>query len=115
MKNIAVATTSRSDYGILHPLLKEINNDKELNLHLLISGTHLSEEYGKTISEIINDGFKDYEIFDVLVRANSGKSASLNNGKYHNEFSNYFLKINRIFSFYWGIDLKRLVLLYLLC
>ena len=66
MRNITVATTSRSDYGILYPLLREIDNDKELNLHLLISGSHLSKEYGKTISEIINDGFKDYEIFDVL-------------------------------------------------
>ena len=84
MKNIAVATTSRSDYGILYPLLREIDNDKELNLHLLISGSHLSKEYGKTISEIINDGFKDYEIFDVLGRTNSeGKSASRNNVKYH--------------------------------
>ncbi len=33
--------------------IKEIDNDKELNLHLLISGSHLSKEYGKTISEII--------------------------------------------------------------
>ena len=41
------------DYGILYPLLREIDNDKELNLHLLISGSHLSKEYGKTISEII--------------------------------------------------------------
>ena len=71
MRNITVATTSRSDYGILYPLLKEIDNDKELNLHLLISGSHLSKEYGKTISEIINDGFKDYEIFDVLRYTNS--------------------------------------------
>ena len=71
MRNITVATTSRSDYGILYPLLREINNDKELNLHLLISGSHLSKEYGKTISEIIRDGFKDYEIFDVLGQTNS--------------------------------------------
>ena len=93
MKNIAVATTSRSDYGILHPLLKEINNDKELNLHLLISGSHLSEEYGKTISEIINDGFKDYEIFDVLVRANSKENQqALIMSNTINEFSNYFFK-----------------------
>ena len=93
MKNIAVATTSRSDYGILHPLLKEIDNDNELNLHLLISGSHLSEEYGKTISEIINDGFKDYEIFDILDRVNSKdniQAAIISNTI--NEFSNYFFK-----------------------
>ena len=93
MKNIAVATTSRSDYGILHPLLREIDNDKELTLHLLISGSHLSKEYGKTISEIINDGFKDYEIFDVLVRANSKENQqALIMSNTITEFSNYFFK-----------------------
>ena len=93
MKNIAVTTTSRSDYGILHPLLREIDNDNELNLHLLISGSHLSEEYGKTISEIINDGFEDYEIFDVLVRANSKKNQqALIMSNTITEFSNYFFK-----------------------
>ena len=93
MKNIAVATTSRSDYGILYPLLREINNDKELNLHLLISGSHLSKEYGKTISEIINDGFKDYKIFDVLDCTNSKENQqAVIMSNTINEFSNYFFK-----------------------
>ncbi len=93
MKNIAVATTSRSDYGILHPLLREIDNDKELNLHLLISGSHLSKEYGETISEIINDGFKEYKMFDILDRSNSNENlqATIMSNTI-NEFSNYFFK-----------------------
>ncbi|RZP23004.1 MAG: UDP-N-acetylglucosamine 2-epimerase (hydrolyzing) [Burkholderiaceae bacterium] len=93
MKNIAVATTSRSDYGILHPLLREIDNDKELNLHLLVSGSHLSKEYGNTISEIINDGFKGYEIFNVLGYINSKENPqTLIMSNTINEFSNYFFK-----------------------
>ena len=93
MRNITVATTSRSDYGILYPLLREIDNDKELNLHLLISGSHLSKEYGKTISEIINDGFKDYEIFDVLGQTNSKENPqAVIMSNTINEFSNYFFK-----------------------
>ena len=93
MKNIAVATTSRSDYGILYPLLREIDNDKELNLHLLISGSHMSKEYGKTISEIIHDGFKDYEIFDVLGQTNCKENPqAVIMSNTINEFSNYFFK-----------------------
>lgn len=93
MRNITVATTSRSDYGILYPLLREIDNDKELNLHLLISGSHLSKEYGKTISEIIDDGFKDYEIFDVLGQTNSKENPqAVIMSNTINEFSNYFFK-----------------------
>ena len=93
MRNITVATTSRSDYGILYPLLREIDNDKELNLHLLISGSHMSKEYGKTISEIINDGFKDYEIFDVVGQTYSKENPqAVIMSNTINEFSNYFLK-----------------------
>ena len=93
MRNITVATTSRSDYGILYPLLREIDNDKELNLRLLISGSHLSKEYGKTISEIIHDGFKDYEIFDVVGQTYSKENPqAVIMSNTINEFSNYFLK-----------------------
>ena len=93
MKIITVATTSRSDYGILYPLLREINNDKELNLHLLISGSHLSKEYGKTISEIINDGFKNYKILDVLDCINSEENLqAIIMSNTINKFSNYFFK-----------------------
>jgi len=93
MRNITVATTSRSDYGILYPLLREIDNDKELNLHLLISGSHMSKEYGKTISEIIHDGFKDYKIFDVLGQTNSKENAqAVIMSNTINEFSKYFFK-----------------------
>ena len=93
MKNIAVATTSRADYGILHPLLREIDNDKELTLHLLISGSHLSKEYGNTLSEIISDGFQDHTIFNVLERADSKTNlqATIISNTI-NEFSNYFFK-----------------------
>ncbi|MDA9689408.1 UDP-N-acetylglucosamine 2-epimerase [Betaproteobacteria bacterium] len=93
MRNITVATTSRSEYGILYPLLRKIDNDKELNLHLLISGSHLSKEYGKTISEIIHDGFNNYEIFDVLGQTNSKENPqAVIMSNTINEFSNYFLK-----------------------
>ena len=93
MKIIAVATTARSDYGILYPLLREINNDKELNLHLLISGSHLAKEHGETVSEIINDGFKDYKILDVLDCTNSEENLqAIIMSNTINKFSNYFYK-----------------------
>ena len=91
MKNIDVATTSRSDYGILYPLLREIDNDKELNLHLLVSGSHLSKRYGETISEITNDGFKDYKILNILELTNSEENLQATiMSKTINVFSNYF-------------------------
>ncbi len=62
-KKIMVFTGSRSEYGILRPLMKAIQNDPSLDLMILATGSHLSELFGQTINEIQKDGFVvDYKI-----------------------------------------------------
>lgn len=62
-RTIAVVTGTRAEYGLLFWLLKEIANDSELRLQLLVTGSHLSEEFGLTRTQIEKDGFKiDHEI-----------------------------------------------------
>jgi UDP-N-acetylglucosamine 2-epimerase (non-hydrolysing)/GDP/UDP-N,N'-diacetylbacillosamine 2-epimerase (hydrolysing) len=58
MRKIAVITGTRADYGILKSVLKEIEANKELQLSLIVSGMHLSSEFGYTVGEIEKDGFK---------------------------------------------------------
>lgn len=58
IKKIAVFTSIRSEYGTLKSLLKLIENDPELELSLLVGGAHFLEEFGNTVNEIIEDGFK---------------------------------------------------------
>ena len=57
MKIISVFTSSRAEYHLLYRVIKRINEDKELKLDLIVSGTHLSHEYGYTINQIEQDGF----------------------------------------------------------
>ena len=57
MKTIAVLTGTRADYGLLRLLLREIQRDAGLRLRLIVTGTHLSEAFGRTVSEIERDGF----------------------------------------------------------
>jgi UDP-hydrolysing UDP-N-acetyl-D-glucosamine 2-epimerase len=52
-----VVTTSRADYSHLLPLLRAINADSELELYLIVSGTHFSARHGNTVAEIESDGF----------------------------------------------------------
>ncbi len=66
MKNIAVVTSTRADYGLFKPLLTRIVNSKILNLRLLVTGTHLKKEFGSTIQEIKNDGFSIAAEVDIL-------------------------------------------------
>ena len=60
MRNIAVVTSTRAEYGLLHPVIRGFraleNNDFKCSL--LVTGTHLGERYGRTIDEIINDGIR---------------------------------------------------------
>lgn len=54
---ICVLTSTRADYGILRPLLSALSEDKDLDLRLAVTGTHLSEDFGMTVREIEADGF----------------------------------------------------------
>jgi len=51
MFKIAVVTTTRAEFGLLYPFLKRVLKDDELELELLVSGTHLSHQHGFTINE----------------------------------------------------------------
>ena len=70
-KNIAVFTGTRAEYGILYWLLKDIQSDQLLNLQLLVSGTHLSYEFGETYHQIESDGFQIDEKVEMLLSSNS--------------------------------------------
>jgi UDP-hydrolysing UDP-N-acetyl-D-glucosamine 2-epimerase len=52
MRNIGVLTTSRAEYGILRPVLKEIVADTQLCLQLFVGGAHLSPEFGNTVEQV---------------------------------------------------------------
>lgn len=57
MKKVCAVTATRAEYGLLKPVLRRIESDSELELSLLVTGTHLSKQYGHTVDEIEKDGF----------------------------------------------------------
>ncbi len=70
-RKIAVTTGSRSEYGILRPILKQIEKSQKLDLYLIVAGMHLSKKYGLTINEIKKDGFKIYETVHMIPNGDS--------------------------------------------
>ena len=50
-------TANRAEYGLLYPVISKIEEDPELELQLVVSGTHLSKKFGYTKTEIEQDGF----------------------------------------------------------
>ena len=57
MRNICVASGTRADYGHLFWLMKEIQEDPELTLQTLVTGSHLSDRFGLTVQNFKVDGF----------------------------------------------------------
>ena len=60
-KKVCVITGSRSDYGILSNLLKELQKSKFFDLKLIVTCMHLMPRYGNTYKEIIEDKIKIYQ------------------------------------------------------
>jgi len=56
-RKIAVVTVGRSDYGIYRPVLRKLCAEPGVSLRLIVTGAHLSTEFGMTASEIERDGF----------------------------------------------------------
>lgn len=52
MRKICVVTGTRAEYGLLYWLMKEIEADSDLQLQLIVTGMHLSPEFGLTYKEI---------------------------------------------------------------
>jgi len=71
MRTIAVVTTSRSDYGIYLPILRRIQDDSILKLHLIASGMHLSPEFGLTVNSIEDDGFDIGDRVEMLLSSDT--------------------------------------------
>ena len=71
MKKICVITASRSEYGLLRWIIDEIHKDSEMDLQLVVTGAHLSEEQGYTYKEIEVDGYPISTKVDMQLQTDS--------------------------------------------
>jgi len=70
-RTIAVITTSRADYGHLYWPLKALESHSDIHLQLIVTGAHLSAEFGETIQAIRADGFEITETVECLLSSDS--------------------------------------------
>jgi UDP-hydrolysing UDP-N-acetyl-D-glucosamine 2-epimerase len=71
MRTVAVVTVGRSDYGIYQPILRAIDAQADLQLHLIVSGAHLSPEFGMTVDTIEADGFAVGDRVEMLLSSDT--------------------------------------------
>ena len=71
MRKICIYTSGRMDYGLLRGVMEEIAASEDFKLQVLASGMHLSQEFGKTVDEMVQDGFKPDETIEILLSSDT--------------------------------------------
>lgn len=66
MRKMCIFTSTRADWGLLRGVAEAIREHADLELQLLVSGSHLSSKFGMTVSEIEDAGFDITARVDVL-------------------------------------------------
>ena len=73
-RKVCVVTGTRAEYGLFYPIMKRIQASDKLELQLIATTMHLSEEFGSTYKQIEKDGFNIDEKIENLL-ASDTKSA----------------------------------------
>jgi len=66
-RKICIVTGSRSEYGLLRCLIRELYQDPDLDCRLIVTGSHLAPEFGLTWREIVQDGFAIAKKVEILL------------------------------------------------
>ncbi|MBF0405888.1 MAG: UDP-N-acetylglucosamine 2-epimerase (hydrolyzing) [Candidatus Riflebacteria bacterium] len=70
-RKICIISGSRADYGLLYWVIKELQFSTLLEPLLVVTGMHLSHEFGSTVSEIEKDNFRIDSRVEMLLSSDS--------------------------------------------
>ena len=87
--SICVVTSTRADYGLLRQLLFRLKASAQVSLTLLVTGTHLSDAFGNTQTEITADGFS-YDAVSIPTEDDSKQGMAVTTGIAAVRFAEYF-------------------------
>ncbi len=91
-KKICIVTGSRAEYGLLYWLIKEIELEQDLELQLVVTGSHLSAEFGLTYKEIEKD-FKINKKIDINLGSDTSLDISRSMGIAQTSFAKAYNEI----------------------
>ena len=73
---ICIVTGTRAEYGLLYWTIKKLISDKYFEVKLLVTGMHLSPEFGLTSKQIEEDGNKIDRKIEMLLSSDSATGVS---------------------------------------
>ena len=103
MHKISVVTGTRAEYGLLSNLIKLIDKDKNFDLQLIVTGSHLLKKYGKTFNEIKKDKIKISNKINILSGSDSENSIIDATSNALSKIGHALKKFSPLFKFFFII------------
>lgn len=94
MKKIAVVTSTRAEFGLLLPVIQSLREyeNNELKIEVVVTGTHLSNEYGHTIDEIHRNNIRIDSVVEIPVGSKDAGDISHNQAITMEKFTKLFME-----------------------
>lgn len=90
MKKLTIVTATRAEYGLLAPIIKKFINEPEIDVRVVVTGAHLSPEFGMTVKEIEADGIPIDKKIEILLSSDTPVAISKSMGLALISFAEYF-------------------------
>lgn len=91
---VGVLTSSRADYGIYQPLLRQLHADPFFGIEVIAFGTHLINKFGRTVDKIYQDGFNVLEVANTMSQGDSPAEIARAMANTMKAFSDFFNEHN---------------------
>lgn len=91
---ICIATGTRAEYGLLKPLIEKISADDDFTLQLLVTGAHLSPEFGLTYKQIEADGYAIDAKVEMLLSSDTAEGITKSMGLGMIGYADAFKRLN---------------------
>ena len=76
-KKITILTATRAEYGLLRPIIKALEECGAFEIYVVVTGAHLSPEFGLTYQEILSDGIQIHKKIEILLSSDTPSGSGL--------------------------------------
>lgn len=87
---VCIITGTRAEYGLLKLLINKVYQSESLELQLVVTGMHLSPEFGLTYKEIESDGYPITSKIEMLLSSDTSAGITKSMGVAMLGFADYF-------------------------
>lgn len=89
---ISVVTGSRADFGLLEEVLSRINDSPNLELELIVTGSHLSDAFGRTGNQITAWGYTNVTEIAINIEIESETELTIAIGELVQKIASHYSK-----------------------